>query len=215
MGLAFWEQLASSRVELSDGNFLSVTALLQVQINKAAFDQLVDIDSDAPNAGNKLQKFYHAKDGQNSNDAYHMMERHQANAQAGTVADRRNKNNIVVVKVGREFQHPLSRASPVLSPVLFPFPPIPHLLTQPALPPLSPPLQAAKATSAASAFAEAGAGGVGKAARAGLAHERRHSKAPAHDKAAVAVAEVQVGVSRKSRFEWTLELKGQARCQRH
>ena len=44
MGLGFWEQLARTRVELSEGNFISVTALLQVQISKAAFDSLIEID---------------------------------------------------------------------------------------------------------------------------------------------------------------------------
>eukprot|EP00618_Florenciella_parvula_P032574 CAMPEP_0119541330 /NCGR_PEP_ID=MMETSP1344-20130328/52892_1 /TAXON_ID=236787 /ORGANISM="Florenciella parvula, Strain CCMP2471" /LENGTH=343 /DNA_ID=CAMNT_0007585287 /DNA_START=310 /DNA_END=1337 /DNA_ORIENTATION=- len=101
MGLGFWEQLANTRVELSEGNFISVTALLQVQISKAAFDSLIEIDSDAPNAGNKLQKFYHAADGAGSTDAYHAMQKHEANGQAGTVADRRAKNNIVIVKAAK------------------------------------------------------------------------------------------------------------------
>lgn len=101
MGLAFWEQLASTRVELSEGNFISVTALLQVQISKTAFDSLIEIDDAAPNAGNKLQKFYHAEDGKGSTDAFHAMEKHTATNNAGTVADRRSKNNIVVVKAAR------------------------------------------------------------------------------------------------------------------
>lgn len=85
MGIGFWEDLAEARIKLSDGGaYVSVGAMLAVQVNKNALDQLVLHEPD-PEAKSKAKPMDR---GALKDD----LALHETALNAGSVADRREKS---------------------------------------------------------------------------------------------------------------------------
>jgi len=88
LGVGFWEDLAQTRIKLCEGAYVSVSAMLAVQVNKEALDALVKHN---PRDSGKDDTYRTARPRLGQGELREVLEDTNASQLAGSVAERRLK----------------------------------------------------------------------------------------------------------------------------
>lgn len=93
LGTQFWSSLSNSRVQVEKGSYMTVTAWLNVQLNQAAFDKLIQNDG-SHDPETKPGNFKPLNGQLETDELYKKYQTNLTTRQAGTVAQRRERSGI-------------------------------------------------------------------------------------------------------------------------